>query len=150
MVGRKPAKTRHRKPTRPKRSTVTANQSNLSLQQRLKRQARELEEARDERAAIADVLRIISSSPGQLEAVFQAMLTNAVRICHAKFGNLTLYDGNQMRMAAMYNAPAAFEKLRREDPVIPLHQSVLGLLVASKQVTHIPDLTSSEPRAEGR
>jgi hypothetical protein len=47
----------------------------------------------------------------------------------------------------MYNAPAAFEKLRREDPVIPLHQSVLGLLVASKQVTHIPDLTSSEPTA---
>jgi len=146
-VGRKTAKTRHRKSKRPKRSSVTANQSNLSLQQRLKRQARELEEARDERAAIADVLRIISSSPGQLEAVFQAMLTNAVRICHAKFGNLTLYDGNQMRMAAMYNAPAAFEKLRREDPVIPLHQSVLGLLVASKQVTHIPDLTSSEPTA---
>jgi two-component system, NtrC family, sensor kinase len=107
----------------------------------------ELRESLQQQTATADVLKVISSSPGELEPVFQAMLTNAVRICHAKFGNLALYDCNQMRMAAMYNAPAAFEKLRREDPVIPLHRSLLGLLVASKQVTHIPDLTSSEPTA---
>src|ERR1700751_2626835 len=97
MVSRKPAKTPHRKAMKPKRSNpaVTASQPNLSiseLQERLKRQARALEEARDERAAIADVLRIISSSPVELKGVFQAILTNAVRICGAKLGDLYLRE----------------------------------------------------------
>ena len=107
----------------------------------------ELRQSLEQQTATAEVLSVISSSPGELKPVFESMLENAVRICDAKFGNLALYDGNQMRMAAMFNAPTAFEKLRREDPVIPLHQSVLGLLVASKQVNHVPDLTSSEPTA---
>ena len=117
-VGRKTAKTRHRKSKRPKRSSVTANQSNLSLQQRLKRQARELEEARDERAAIADVLRIISSSPGELEAVFQAMLANAVRICGANLGDLYLREADGFRMAASHNAPPAYVEVHTREPVL--------------------------------
>jgi GAF domain-containing protein len=120
---------------------------NTRLLNELGQRTADLSESLERQTATTEVLRVISSSPGELKPVFEAVLGNAVRICHAKFGNLTLYDGNQMRMAAMYNAPAAFEKLRREDPVIPLHRSVLGLLVASKQVTHIPDLTSSEPTA---
>jgi hypothetical protein len=87
---------------------MTAGQPNLSvsdLQERLKRQARELEEASDERAAIADVLRIISSSPGELEAVFQAMLTNAVLICGAKFGDLYLREADGFRMAERPTVP---------------------------------------------
>ena len=123
---------------------------NTRLLNELGQRTADLSESLERQTATAEVLRVISSSPGELKPVFEAVLENAVRICHAKFGNLMLYDGNQMRMAAMYNAPAAFEKLRREDPIIPMYQSVLGLLVASKQVTHIPDLTSSEPRAEGR
>ena len=88
------------------------------LQERLKRQARELEEARDERAAIADVLRIISCSPGELEAVFQAMLTNAFRICGAKFGDLYLREADGFRMAASYNAPRAYVEARTREPVL--------------------------------
>jgi GAF domain-containing protein len=120
---------------------------NTRLLNELGQRTADLSESLERQTATAEVLRVISSSPGELKPVFEAVLENAVRICHAKFGNLMLYDGNQMRMAAMYNAPAAFEKLRREDPIIPMYQSVLGLLVASKQVTHIPDLTSSEPTA---
>ena len=94
-VGRKPAKTKHRKPTRPKGSdaAVAASQANSSvsdLQEQLELQARDLEEARDERAALAEVLRVISSSPGDLAPVFQTMLESAVSICNAKFGNLFL------------------------------------------------------------
>ena len=95
-VSRKPAKTQHRKPTRPKRSSApTAARRAISpianLREQLKRQERELEEAREERAAIAEVLRVISSSPGELKPVFDAMLENAVRICEAKFGVLFRY-----------------------------------------------------------
>ena len=90
-VSRKTAK--HRRPTRMKCSDAAkaASQANLSvsdLQEQLKRQARELEEAREERTAIAEVLRVISSSPGELESVFQAILANAVRLCEASYGTL--------------------------------------------------------------
>ena len=108
--GRKAAKMRRRKPKRSS-AAATASQSNLSvrnLQERLKGQARELEGARDERAALADVLRIISNSPGELEAVFQTILTNAVRICGAKLGDLYLREADGFRMAASHNAPPAY------------------------------------------
>ena len=52
------------------------------------------------------MLQVISSSPGELEPVFQTMLDNATRICEAKFGNLLLFDGKDMRVVAMlHNAP---------------------------------------------
>jgi signal transduction histidine kinase len=142
-VGRKPAKTRPRKPTRAKRSSVTANQSNLSLRQRLKSQARELEEARDERAAIADVLRIISSSPGQLEAVFQAMLENATRLCSAQLGNLLLYENDVFRYVAMFGAPPAFAELRRRDPIIrPRPGALLDRIINTKKAAHVADIAA--------
>jgi GAF domain-containing protein len=154
-VGRKPAKTRHRKPTRPKRSSaaMTASQPNLSvsdLQERLKRQARELEEARDERAAIADVLRIISSSPGELEAVFQAMLTNAVRICGANFGDLYLREADGFRMAASHNAPPAYVEARTREPILrPPPDAPLGCIAATKQLVQIADIKTIPSYIEG-
>ena len=79
---------------------------------------RELSEALEQQTATSDVLRVISSSPGELEPVFQAMLENATRICEAKFGNLLLYDGDAFRFVAMHGAPPAWDALRRRDPVI--------------------------------
>jgi hypothetical protein len=126
-----------------KRGSVTANQSNLSLRQRLKRHARELEEARDERAAIADVLRIISSSPGELDAVFQAILTNAVRICEANFGDLYLREADGFRMAASHNAPPAYVEARTREPVLrPPPDTPLGRIAATKQFVQIADIKS--------
>jgi GAF domain-containing protein len=135
-----------RKPTRPKRSSVTANQSNLSisdLQERLKHQSRELEEARDERAASADVLRIISSSPGQLEAVFQAMLENATRLCSAQLGNLLLYENDVFRYVAMFGAPPAFVERRRRDPIIrPRPGALLDRIINTKKAAHVADIAA--------
>ena len=68
----------------------TCHSSVADLQEKLKRQARELEEAREERAAIVEVLRVISSSPGELEPVLNTILENATRICEAKFGMVTM------------------------------------------------------------
>ncbi len=116
---------------------------NVRLFDEVQARTRELTESLEQQTATAEVLRVISSSPGDLEPVFDAMLKNAVRICGAKFGNLALYDGREIRMAAMHNAPSAFEELRRRDPVIPA-ESVMGRIVKTKSVVHIPDLTAEE------
>jgi hypothetical protein len=71
----------------------TARRTVAVLEEKLERQARDLDEARAERAAIEDVLRIISASPSALEPVFTAILENAMRICQANIGTILRYDG---------------------------------------------------------
>jgi GAF domain-containing protein len=118
---------------------MAASQANLSvsdLQEQLKRQTRELEESRDERAALAEVLRVISSSPGDLKPVFEAMLQNAVRICDAKFGNIYRWDGDALHVVATHNTPAAFAEVLRRSPLHPHPTSILGRLLATKTVAH--------------
>ena len=68
----------------------------------------ELTESLDQQTATSDVLSVISSSPGELKPVFHAMLENATRICHAKFGTMFLYDGSGFRYAADVGAPPEY------------------------------------------
>ena len=87
----------------------------------------ELRENLQQQTATADVLNVIASSPGELEAVFQAMLKYAVRICGAKFGNLWLREGDNFRSGATYGAPRAFQDyLRREPRCIPIRDWALA------------------------
>src|SRR5580698_9555947 len=65
----------------------------------------ELRESLEQQTATSQVLSVISSSPGELEPVFQAMLANAVRICDAKFGSLFLADGDSLRLATEVGMP---------------------------------------------
>jgi GAF domain-containing protein len=120
---------------------------NTRLLNELRERTDDLSESLEQQTATSEVLKVISSSSGELEPVFKAMLENAVRICGAHFGNLALYDGSTMRMAALHNAPRAFEELRRSDPVVPLDRSVLGIIVQTKKVAQISDMTAEEPYA---
>src|SRR5262249_46650447 len=79
----------------------------------------ELRESLQQQTATSEVLRVISSSPGELERVFRAMLENAVHICEASFGNLLLYDGDVFRHVALHNAPKAWAADSERDPVPP-------------------------------
>ena len=100
----------------------------------------ELRELLQQQTATADVLKVISSSPGELEPVFQAMLENATRICEAKFGVLYRYDDDLFHLAAMLNAPKAYAEFQQQrgpfqaDPGSPLRR-----LLQTKQVYHSAD-----------
>src|SRR5262249_34692316 len=72
----------------------------------------ELTESLERQTATSEVLEVISSSPGELDPVFGAMLDRAVRICEARFGNLYLRDGDGFRAAVMHNAPPAYAESR--------------------------------------
>jgi GAF domain-containing protein len=106
-VSRKPGKkTQPRKPTRPKRSNAPKGarrhgSSAADLQKQLDQRTSERDEALEREKATAEVLRVISSSPGELEAVFQAVVENATRLCEAAYGNLFLREGDAFRLAAL-------------------------------------------------
>jgi GAF domain-containing protein len=120
---------------------------NARLLSELRLRTADLSESLEQQTATSDVLRVISSSQGELEPIFRAMLENAVRICDARFGNLLLASENGMRIVAMHNAPPAFAELRRSDPFIDLAQSFAGPLVTTKRLIHLEDLAASEAHA---
>jgi GAF domain-containing protein len=110
----------------------------------------ELRESLDQQTATSEVLSVISSSPGELEPVFQAMLANAVRICDAKFGNLLLCEADGFRRVALHNAPPAYVEEYQRNPLIrPGATSALGRLTATKRVVHIADLRADQAYLDG-
>ena len=122
-----------------------ANQAVIAIENT--RLLNELRQSLEQQTAMADVLRVISSSTGDLKPAFDTMLENAVHICEARFGNLSLFDGQDLHMAAMHNAPRSYEELRSSDPLIPLGGSIVGPVIATKRVVHIADLAAEEPYA---
>ena len=104
----------------------------------------ELSESLEQQTATADVLRVISTSPGELEPVFQAMLENAVSICEAKFGTLFLRDGDAFRFAAEVGTPPALaEHNRRLEALVPTPGSTLDQVMHTKQVSHTADAAAA-------
>jgi PAS domain S-box-containing protein len=103
----------------------------------------QLAEAREHQTATSDVLDIISTSPGELAPVFDAILSNATRICGAHFGTLFLTEGDAFRIVAMHNMPPAIAERRRRDPLVrPGQGSSLARMAQSKQLVQIPDITA--------
>jgi signal transduction histidine kinase len=120
-----------------------AQESATDLERRLAQAERELSEAREQQAATSEVLRVISSSPGDLKPVFETMLENATRLCEAKFGNLYLHEGEVFRLAATNGVPLALaEDLRRAGPRRPAPNTALGRLARTKQTAYIADALS--------
>jgi GAF domain-containing protein len=105
----------------------------------------ELRESLEQQTATSEVLKVISSSPGELESVFQAILENATRICEAKFGNLFRFDGEIFYPAAQFNTPAALlEAITRRGPFKPTQGTSLDHVMRTKQVFHSADI-AAEP-----
>ena len=117
------------------------------LEKLLETRTRELAEARDhlaealeQQSATSDVLRVISSSPGELEPVFNAMLENALRICDAEFGTMFRYDGTLLLLAASVAAPPALAEFQRQrGPFLPQAGGPAHHVLQTKQVYHCAD-----------
>jgi transcriptional regulator with GAF, ATPase, and Fis domain len=108
---------------------------NTRLLNELRQRTDDLSEALEQQTATSEVLRVISSSPGELEPVFQAMLANATRICEAKFATLYLCEGDGFRAVAMHNAPPAFAEARARAGIIHPHPDTTLARAASTKGT---------------
>jgi signal transduction histidine kinase len=172
-LSRKGAKSRTR--SRKLRSTGTKARTRVGricepraeLEESLKARARELEkkleannreliearqhlaEALEQQTATSEVLQVISSSPGELEPVFQAMLANATRLCEAKFGLLYRIEGNSARIISKLGIPQAFaEYLKRGPHRPPLNRvsplTPIGRVIQYRRLVHLADYRTDQ------
>ena len=109
----------------------------------------ELTEALEQQTATSDVLRAISSSPGELEPVFNAILENATRLCEAKFGILMMGEGDAFRLGAVHDAPQPFIEFMKRGPVRPNPHITFGRAVVTKRVAQTADITIEQPYLQG-
>ena len=119
---------------------------NARLFDEVQARTRDLSEALEQQTATSEVLGVISSSPGELEPVFQAMLANATRICQAAFGSMLLGDGDPFRRVALHNAPQKFAEFSERSALMRSTDAPsLDQLVRTKQVVHVADLAVEGP-----
>ena len=117
---------------------------NVRLFEAEQQRTRELSESLEQQTATSEVLRVISSSTGDLMPVFEAMLQNAVRICGAEFGNLLLREGDAFRIGATHGAPAAYvDFVRREAPFRIDPRLGLGQMLQTKQTYQVADIAAA-------
>ena len=122
---------------------------NARLFEEVQAKTRDLEESLEQQTATSEVLQMISSSPGELEPVFESMLANATRICGANFGTINLCEEGTFRPVAHYNVPAAYAASLAQTPFQPHPQSGLGTVAETHQVVHIEDIRTLPPYLEG-
>src|SRR5499426_10535 len=134
------------------KARVSNRPNSLSeLKKQLEARTRELAEVRghlsealEQQTATSEVLRTITGSPGDLKPVFEAILTNARRLCEAKFGHLLIYDGERFRVAAVHAAPSILTDFLNRGPFPAGAATGLGRLASTKRVVHVADLKAEQ------
>jgi GAF domain-containing protein len=122
---------------------------NVRLFDEVQKRTDDLAESLEQQTATSEVLKVISSSPGELEPVFDTMLENAVRICDASFGHLLLYDGSDFRAVALHDVPPALAESIRSRPIIPRRPGdALLTALATREAVQVIDI-DTEPAYAG-
>jgi signal transduction histidine kinase len=115
---------------------------NARLFEEVQARTAELSEALEQQTATSQVLEVISSSPGELGPVFDAMLTNATRICEAEYGMMFRFENGQFHPTALLNVPAALvEHVRQRGSFLPASETPLDRLLRSRSVINSLDVT---------
>src|SRR5262245_8920444 len=120
----------------------------IGLKKKLEGRTRELAEALEQQTATSEVLRVISSSPGDLQPVFEAILTNATRLCEASYGAMWLKEGDRFRNAAFHGAlRTAYIEQWRSATVG--RTAPLGRVAQSRKPLQIADLREDQTYLDG-
>jgi GAF domain-containing protein len=127
-----------------RKAPKTDNASVRDLEKRLAESLKREAEAREQEAATAEILRLIASSPGDAQPVFDAIVVNALRLCDAQGAVVLRYDGALMHLAAYHNVnPEAVERLKRQFPLAPDHHHPSGRAILDGAIVHVPDLPAA-------
>jgi two-component system NtrC family sensor kinase len=114
---------------------------NTRLFDEVQAKSADLQESLQHQTATSEVLQVISRSPGELDPVFQTILSSASRICDAQFGLLVLYEGGGFRCTSTFNLPPAFAETFLRNPVIyPPPIDPLGRVIETRQLVHVVDV----------
>jgi GAF domain-containing protein len=104
-----------------------------------------LTEALEQQTATAEILRVISSSPTDLQPVFDAIVRSTLELCDAKFCVAYRYDGAQLHVVAHDNlSPETLALLNTRYPQPPSGETATGVSVLERRIVHIPDATTAE------
>jgi GAF domain-containing protein/HAMP domain-containing protein len=122
----------------------------VHLFKELETRNRDLTEALEQQTATSEILRVISSSPIDVQPVFDAIAQSAMRLCDAQFSAVFRFDGKLLHFVAHHGwSPEGVEALRRAFPIVPHRGSAGGRAVLSGAVAHIPDVHADPDYALG-
>ncbi len=123
-------------------------ESYAGLERRVEERTRELRETLEQQTATSEILRVISSSPTDLQPVFDRILENATRLCQAESGGLFLYDGESFETVALLGTTSEMADYLRRGPIRPGPNTGLAKLVRELRPFHIPDVTADPAYGE--
>jgi signal transduction histidine kinase len=124
---------------------------NTRLLNELRQRTDDLSESLEQQTATSEVLGVISSSPGELEPVFQVMLENATRLCEANYGVMWLREGDGFRSAALHGPlPPAYVERWRSGTLVHAHPDAPMMRVAQTRApVQVPDMRQSRAYLDG-
>jgi two-component system, NtrC family, sensor kinase len=117
---------------------------NVRLFEAEQQRTRELTESLEQQTATSEVLRVISSSPGELEPVFQSLLDNATRLCAADFGLMAQYNGRSFQLMAQFGADQDYVEYMHREPFHPGPETLAGRILQTRGPVQIEDFAKSK------
>ena len=122
------------KTARLRSSLATDKQANVALL------TRERDEAREQQMATAEILRVIRSTPTDVQPVFETIVRNAVSLCGGLFANVFRFDGELLHFVASHNVgPSYVDMMREKYPMRPDSSQVSGRVLLTKSVVWLED-----------
>src|SRR6266478_7468510 len=122
---------------------------NVRLFDKVQARTRDLAESLEQQTATSEVLQVISSTPGELEPVFQKMLENATRICEAKIGILFRYENGEYSAVSTLGVTPAYADYLNRGPIRPGPTTGLGRVASTRQTIHIVDTQAEQAYSDG-
>ena len=123
---------------------------NVRLFKELEARNRELTAALEQQTATSEILRVMSTSPSDLQPVFETIVTNATRLCRGRFGTVNRFDGRLIHLAAHHNLTAeAVAALQHLYPQPPGGETLPALAIRDARIIHVGDVEAEPAMAPG-